>query len=207
MIDKLKNNLFLKYFFIFLITNTFFYLILCFFKVNDNAISLIISSISTFVIFLFDNRISMAGKQPIFIFSFIQQERMTEYFAFKDYNNGELTPVEFDFIFNFELKNQGSIATQISFLLLHNLEDKPSVLDITFPNKIDHIEKNEKKEISFSFKTKFDAWAGTQTKLKFKVFYKDCFNIKRAKTYNLLITYDLLCPSNYIKYIGEVKED
>ena len=105
MIDKLKNNLFLKYFFIFLITNTFFYLILCFFKVNDNAISLIISSISTFVIFLFDNRISMAGKQPIFIFSFIQQERMTEYFAFKDYNNGELTPVEFDFIFTSILAN------------------------------------------------------------------------------------------------------
>lgn len=207
MLEKLKNNLFLKYFFIFLITNIFFYFILCFFKVNDNAISLIISSISTFVIFLFDTRINMMGKQPIFIFSFIQQDLMTEYFAFQNYNNGELTPVKFDFIFNFELKNQGSIATQISFLSLHDLKDKPSVLDITFPNKIDHIEQNKKKEISFSFKTNFDAWAGTQTKLKFKVFYKDCFNIKREKKYNLLIKYDLLCPSNFIKYIGEIKED
>ena len=142
----------------------------------------------------------MDSKQPIFIFSFIQQDRITEYFK-----NGE--PTAFDFNFNFELKNQGSVATQVSFLSLHDLKNKPSILGVTFPNKIDHIGQNEKKEITFSFKTKFDAWAGTQTKLKIKIIYKDSFNLERSKKYTLFINYDLLCPSNYIKYIGEIKAD
>ena len=143
-------------------------------------------------------RKELLERQPSFLFNYTKTEPFTT-------NDAGYITYEYQYIFS--MKNIGKIAKHLSFSVIDNFENYPTIEKVLPPNNIDALPNSAIENITFAFVTRNDYWIARDTNFSFEVTYRDTFGDERTMPLILTVEPYLYSDINNPTYTAKLREN
>jgi len=143
-------------------------------------------------------RKELLERQPSFLFNYKKTEPLRT-------NDAGYITYEYQYIFSME--NIGKIAKHLSFSVIDNFENYPTIEKVLPPNNIDALPNSAIENITFAFVTRNDYWIARDTNFSFEVTYRDTFGDERTMPLILTVEPYLYSDINNPTYTAKLREN